>query len=570
MLMNDEQMGDDQVPVATGERPPSRGCSSAPAVGVSDDVAAAGLAHIVHAIDELRGLPLSELSGEALLGFAADVETVARSLFGVQIRVAAELESRGLATDLGARGTAHLLSQRLHITVGDARARVAAGEAGLARLTPTGSRIDPLIPELLAAVDAGDIGADHARVITDCAAKIRTDIDPPLRDHCHAVLLSEAIDRDSNELRKVGEQIRLILDTDGTLPRPDPVDRAELTIGRLRADGLTPIRGLLDPLTCARLRTAVDHLSRPTPAHDGTPDPRRAEVRRAHAFGEVLHRYLRGFGLAVPAHAPEGTAAGTESAVSRTGTPPSAAGTDGAEGAAAPAVGNACKGGRAPNGTAAGGAVDPPGGQTGHGGGAIPRGGGFRPQIGITIRIEDFLRGSAALPGAVLPGAEPLRRGPSVDGILGHAIFDDGAPVSLETVRMLACDGDLIPLLIGANGAVLDQGRAIRRFTRAQRRALTVRDKGCAFPGCDIPAAWCDAHHITPWGSGGKSDLDNAVLLCQRHHSVIHHGKWLVERAEQRRARPWFVPPPFIDPNRKRLRNTHFHLPEVLAAVMRT
>ncbi len=78
-------------------------------------------------------------------------------------------------------------------------------------------------------------------------------------------------------------------------------------------------------------------------------------------------------------------------------------------------------------------------------------------------------------------------------------------------------------------GAVLDLGHRQRLFTRTQRRALVYRDRGCVFPGCDRPAKFCDAHHIKPWDDGGLTDLINGVLLCRRHHTLIHNG-WALTR----------------------------------------
>jgi len=90
------------------------------------------------------------------------------------------------------------------------------------------------------------------------------------------------------------------------------------------------------------------------------------------------------------------------------------------------------------------------------------------------------------------------------------------------TIRQLACDADIIPVVLGSQGEVLDLGRAERLFSKAQRRALWHRDGGCTYPGCDVPAGWCQAHHLVHWVDGGPSDLDHAALLCQRHHTQVH------------------------------------------------
>ena len=69
---------------------------------------------------------------------------------------------------------------------------------------------------------------------------------------------------------------------------------------------------------------------------------------------------------------------------------------------------------------------------------------------------------------------------------------------------------------------MLDQGRRRRRFTRAQRIALTVRDQGCTAVGCQTAAWFCHAHHDDPWARGGPTDLTNGRLLCPSHHRRVH------------------------------------------------
>ncbi|MBN9610708.1 MAG: hypothetical protein BGO26_15630 [Actinobacteria bacterium 69-20] len=102
----------------------------------------------------------------------------------------------------------------------------------------------------------------------------------------------------------------------------------------------------------------------------------------------------------------------------------------------------------------------------------------------------------------------------------------DGTPLAPATVRKLACDAAIIPAVLGGRGEVLDQGRTVRLFTLGQIRALWKRDRHCTFDGCDIPAAWCDAHHLLHWADGGPTDIaTNAALLCPRHHTVVHRDR---------------------------------------------
>ena len=100
-----------------------------------------------------------------------------------------------------------------------------------------------------------------------------------------------------------------------------------------------------------------------------------------------------------------------------------------------------------------------------------------------------------------------------------------GEKTSLAFAATLLCTGWIRRVILDPDtGAVLNMGRRTRLFTRTQRRALVYRDRGCVFPGCDHPARFCDAHHIHPWEHGGLTDLINGVLLCRRHHTLVHHG----------------------------------------------
>lgn len=118
-----------------------------------------------------------------------------------------------------------------------------------------------------------------------------------------------------------------------------------------------------------------------------------------------------------------------------------------------------------------------------------------------------------------------------------------GTVLSPETVRRIACEADLIPHVLGTGGEDLDLGRVVRLFTRAQRRLLWHRDRSCTYPGCTAPAAWTKAHHVLHWADGGLSDIDNAALLCQRHHDGVHRRRLWAQvsgrRDEQGRHVVW-------------------------------
>ena len=144
----------------------------------------------------------------------------------------------------------------------------------------------------------------------------------------------------------------------------------------------------------------------------------------------------------------------------------------------------------------------------------------------------------------------------SLTGQLCHGWLDTGQTLSPETVRRLACDAGIIPAVLNGAGLPLDLGREQRLFKGALRRALVLRDGGCAFPGCDRPPKWCEGHHPVHWCDGGTTCLANGVLLCGHHHRLIHHSEWQVYIAAD--GMPEFIPPAHVDPTRTPRRN-HFH-----------
>jgi hypothetical protein len=104
----------------------------------------------------------------------------------------------------------------------------------------------------------------------------------------------------------------------------------------------------------------------------------------------------------------------------------------------------------------------------------------------------------------------------------GSPELADGTAISQSTLDELSCSAEVVPVAVAADGTPLDVGRTQRLFTTRQRLALAVRDRGCTYPNCSAPVEWCDAHHLTSWEAGGRTDLDNAALVCGRHHRHLH------------------------------------------------
>ncbi|MEU8331300.1 DUF222 domain-containing protein [Micromonospora sp. NPDC048839] len=164
--------------------------------------------------------------------------------------------------------------------------------------------------------------------------------------------------------------------------------------------------------------------------------------------------------------------------------------------------------------------------------GDIPQNGGDLAQVVVTTTYDELTRQ------------------------LTSGALDTGLHLTPEAVRRLACDAAILPAVLGGTGQPLDVGRQRRLITGPLRRALVLRDRGCAFPGCDRPPRWCDAHHIHHWADGGTTNLDNAVLLCGHHHRHVHHSDWAVRLGDN--GHPEFIPPAWLDPDQIPRRN-HYH-----------
>lgn len=122
-------------------------------------------------------------------------------------------------------------------------------------------------------------------------------------------------------------------------------------------------------------------------------------------------------------------------------------------------------------------------------------------------------------------------------------MLETGERLSAAAVRKLACDAEIVPAVLGGQGEVLDVGRTQRLVTAVIWKALVLRDRHCRFPGCRRPPIACDAHHLRHWADGGATALDNLVLLCRAHHTIIHTTGWQV-RLNPTDRKPEFKPPP--------------------------
>lgn len=175
-----------------------------------------------------------------------------------------------------------------------------------------------------------------------------------------------------------------------------------------------------------------------------------------------------------------------------------------------------------------------------------PAHGGDRPRLVVTIAHDRLLEWN-----------EPQ----------GACEVGSGQRLTPGELRRIACDADILPIVLGGDSEILDVGTTHRLVTPAIRAALTVRDRGCAFPNCDRLPVDCEAHHILPWQHGGPTSLGNLVLLCRHHHAIVEprqrdgtdRQRWSIELHPETGI-PQVRPPAIVDPQRRARKHPRFRL----------
>jgi Domain of unknown function (DUF222) len=203
--------------------------------------------------------------------------------------------------------------------------------------------------------------------------------------------------------------------------------------------------------------------------------------------------------------------------------------------------------------------------------GELPEVGGERPQVGILITPE-ILFGTPNNNPKPNPGECPQQTAtPSADH--QDPLTAAGVPplperpwlhwvgeVSPQLAQRLACDGTIWRLVLDPRtGLPLNVGRKIRIVPWWMRKAIRARDRTCRFPGCDVPSAWTDAHHLTAWWKGGLTAVEEIISLCRYHHGLVHEGEWTLRidhttgdvRARRPDGSPYELGPsrPWTSPN---------------------
>jgi hypothetical protein len=458
------------------------------------------LAALATAIDEVAVGPVWSLSDPLLADEVGLVYAASQRLQARLLTLVGEADGRGLAGRLGATNTASWLMFSLACS-----RREASQAVELARALASSTALEATV----SALAAGSVNVEQFRVIAATVRDLPDEVGSEGKARCGKLLTELAVDRVRPEVLAAHKSMILeqVAPEIAEQALRKELERAERTACERRGltfskygEGEYRVRGILPTEAAAIVRAALDPLCAPGRSLPGATAVAAAD--HTTALG-AANRGASIVGDGAGEVSGEGSGEVTD--------PQTIAGRDPRSPAArrADALTELCRRALA------------------HG--DLPDNGGEKPHLVITMSWEQ------------------LR-----DATTG-ALLDTGDRLTPATARRLACDALIIPAVLGGQSQPLDLGRARRLIDGPLRRALVLRDRGCAFPGCDRPPAWCDGHHVRPWSDGGPTSLANAVLLCGHHHRVIHRGEWSVQVGPS--GHPEFTPPHYIDRERKPLRN---------------
>ncbi|WP_426976764.1 DUF222 domain-containing protein [Pseudarthrobacter sp. O4] len=410
------------------------------------------------------------------------------------------------SVDDGYRDTTAFLRARLRISASEARRRLSLAKTLLPRTGIARQSLPPAQEELAAAVASGSIASRAATIIALALDRVRYAAPPETAARMEHALIMTAVESDHDFLTRIAKSWVDALDQDGDEPSEEELRQRQGAFIRRTSRGLHRLEIFATTDQFEHLLTVMNVATNP----------------RIGSVTTVVEQVEAAAASVNPA-----SHAGTDDDA------PEEAGAEHLDLRSRPqrlldGLVGACKAALAT--------------------GNLPSAGGLRPQVMVTIDYRHLLD----QPEGAVPGAGASGSNTGAHSNTGTLMFT--GPVTSSTVRRIACDADVIPVLLGGEGRILDIGRASRVFPPHIRKALTARDRGCAFPQCTIPASWCEAHHISYWSRGGSTGTGNGALLCSHHHHLIHKEQWNIQ---MRSGIPWFVPPPHVDPRQVPRRNRY-------------
>ncbi|KPG14163.1 DUF222 domain-containing protein, partial [Mycobacteroides immunogenum] len=252
------------------------------------------------AVDAFCAESIEDLTGAEALAVLARLEVVARRLFSRGLTLVPKVTGRASPVELGGTSFPDVLSRRLHVGKGAARRRIADAEQLAPRRAITGEQLAPVLPNVAVALERGDIGEEHVRIIRQFFDRLPVVVDAPTREAAEAQLAVMATQFGPEALRVGADRMMALLNPDGQFSDVDRARRRGVSIGPQGFDGMSAISGLLDPETRAYLDAVFAKLAAPgmcnpndqSPLIDGEPAPEAAE-RDTRSSAQRHHDALR-------------------------------------------------------------------------------------------------------------------------------------------------------------------------------------------------------------------------------------------------------------------------------------
>lgn len=406
------------------------------------------------------GLEFDALTSPERLAVLRRLERVARRLAVPQQAVVQQLAEQASPRELGGKDLAEVLCFGLSISRAEARRRIGLAADLAPRRALDGQPLGPRLAATAAAQRDGEIGPEHITVIRGFLSDLPGDVDPGTREAAERQLAGLGRGLLPEGLRKCADRLTALINPDGHFSDADRARRRGLNLGRQRADGLSPVTGMLDPEARSYLEAVLGAWAAP-----GMCNP---EDDRPRVDGEP-----------------------TDAAAARDTRGPLQRNHDAVK-AALRAVLAA---------------------------GKLGRHRGLPVSVVVSTTLAELRSGA------------------------GKAVTGAGSLVPMrDLIRMAGHAWHYLCVFDGHSSRPLYLGRAKRIASADQRIVLHALDRGCSFPGCDVPGYLCEVHHVTDWAKDGNTDIDELTFGCGPHHDLVTTGGWTTRK--DRLGRTEWIPPP--------------------------
>jgi hypothetical protein len=495
------------------------------------------VASCLEALDGIKDTSAVGLSAKEIRLMLLAVVHLTAALFALKLRLLVAAEVQRVQDLTGATSVPAFLSHLTQIPRAEASAQL--------RLARDLDRRWPLLAQALA---AGQVSPDQVKIAVTALRRLPKDLSAEQTEAVQKCLVEAARTMTPRQLKAVGRRLWEVIDPDGADERAGKDLEEEEELARAKAyfrswrngDGTTGFRGKLPDVQADMLLKALAAFA--SPRRRSNPHIRTHQPDDNHPDRAAADCAAAGDAAAGDAAAGDGSADAQGDAGDDAGTAGASASTPpGGPHPGEPTPADSPSHGDPPGPPDPGAPPDPD---------APPgRSRLFDPDDPDDLSPEERQTGRAVpypvrLGHALMELLERLPAGllPATGGVgatvvvtstleqltsgLGTATLDTGTEISTAQLRRLACEAGIIPAVLDGEGQPLDLGREQRLFSKSQRVAMNLRDRGCRAEGCHRPTAWTVAHHLTEWCKGGRTDIADGAMVCEYHHHLIHSTKW--------------------------------------------